>query len=498
MTISGPAQILVVEDELVVGELIVQVLERAGYRAVLVSQGYDALERLAANRYDLMITDLRMPGMGGVELVERTRDLFPDVDIMVLTAHATLESAIQILKMGAYDYILKPFDIPDLTNKVDQCLARRFERLAARLAPPQALVALHRAIARAPDSDTACQEIVRLICEWFVVDELLLTFRAIWPSQVPCVSLLPTLVDIPIRIIEPAAGERDALAPVTWVRRDPWLLEGLAPTSPGGSPRHGLTIVLESAGDQLGSLQLIRHAEGGRYTESEAQSLYIYGAQLAQALLQTRAHLELLTAFSDLSEITTSAARTLVDALGAYDDSTREHSLRVADFARRLAERLGLSAQDVKTIGVAGLLHDIGKLGVAGKTLRKNGRLSEDERESVLLHPVQGAQILSGMQSLRQVVPLVRHHHERIDGGGYPDGLAGEQIPLGARLLAVVDAYDSMTSDRPYRSTLEHDEAVRRLSRGAGVQWDAELVALWLECLADEREPALAMAAMES
>jgi putative nucleotidyltransferase with HDIG domain len=186
-----------------------------------------------------------------------------------------------------------------------------------------------------------------------------------------------------------------------------------------------------------------------------------------------------------------------VQALGTYDDCTREHSLRVAEFARQLATCLGLHDAEVKTIAIAGLLHDIGKLGVAGRTLRKNGRLTETERERVLLHPVQGAQILSGMESLREVVPLVRHHHERIDGGGYPDGLCGEQIPLGARVLAVVDAYDSMTSDRPYRSTLEHREAVRRLSRGAGVQWDAELVALWLECLADRREPAPALETVE-
>jgi putative two-component system response regulator len=114
-----------------------------------------------------------------------------------------------------------------------------------------------------------------------------------------------------------------------------------------------------------------------------------------------------------------------------------------------------------------------------------------------VLHPVQGAQILSGMDSLRNIVPLVRHHHERMDGEGYPDGLVGEEIPLGARLLAVVDAYDSMTSDRPYRSTLEQREAVRRLSRGAGVQWDSRLVALWLECLADLRELAPAHLPLE-
>ncbi|MFO7696423.1 MAG: response regulator, partial [Anaerolineae bacterium] len=233
MTISGPAQILVVEDELVVGELIVQVLERAGYSAALASQGYEALDRLAANRYDLMITDLRMPGMGGVELVERSREAHPDVDIMVLTAHATLDSAIQVLKMGARDYILKPFDVMDLTDKVERCLAQHFERLAARHAPPEPLVALHRAIARSVDPEGACTEIVRQICEWFVVDDLLLTFSTPWLIQVPCISLLPTVVDIPVSIAEVPDVGRDRHWTDFPATADPWLLADLAPASPG-------------------------------------------------------------------------------------------------------------------------------------------------------------------------------------------------------------------------------------------------------------------------
>jgi putative nucleotidyltransferase with HDIG domain len=497
MTASGPARILVVDDEAAVGELLVQVLQRAGHQAVSALNGLQALDLLAAQQPDLMVTDLRMPGMGGMELVEHSRALHPDVDIMVLTAHATLESAIQALKLGAQDYIIKPFDVRDLTDKVNRCLTGRFERLAARHAPPGPLVALHKTLARSVDPLGACRDIIELISDWFVVDDLSLQFSSPWADSEPCIGLLGKLSGLPAAIVPCSAGELEDLL-VSLVRGgDPWRMQELTPASVEETPRHALTVLVESGGSQLGVLRLVRNAAGGPYTESEAQSLYIFGAQLALAVLQARTRAELLAAFSDLSEVNTAAARTLVEALGAYDECTREHSQRVAEYARQLALRVGLGQEHVETIAIAGLLHDIGKLGVGGRTLRKSGRLTEAERERVLLHPVQGAQILSGMESLSEVVPLVRHHHERFDGTGYPDGLAGGLIPLGARILAVVDAYDSMTSDRPYRSTLDQREAQRRLSSGAGLQWDPGLVELWLDGLAFVNCPANAAAALE-
>jgi putative nucleotidyltransferase with HDIG domain len=483
MTASGPARILVVDDEAVVGELLVQVLQRAGHEAVSAVNGLQALDLLAAQQPDLMVTDLRMPGMGGMELVEHSRALHPDLDIMVLTAHATLESAIQALKLGAQDYIIKPFDVRDLTDKVNRCLTERFERLAARHAPPGPLVALHKTLARSADPLSACRDIIQLISEWFVVDDLSLQFSAPWSQSEACIGLGGKTGGLPVTIVPCAAGEIEDLLASIAGGGDPWRMQDLAPASRDETRRHALTVLVESGGNQLGVLRLVRNAAGGPYTESEAQSLYIFGAQLALAVLQARTRSELLSAFSDLSEVNTAAARTLVEALGTYDECTRSHSQRVADYARQLALRVGLGQEQVETIAIAGLLHDIGKLGVGGRTLRKSGRLTETERERVLLHPVQGAQILSGMESLSEVVPLVRHHHERFDGTGYPDGVVGEQIPLGARILAVVDAYDSMTSDRPYRSTLDQREALRRLSRGAGLQWDPGLVELWLDGL---------------
>ena len=494
MTLTGSARILVVDDEPDVGALIVQVLERAGYRARAAGNGAEALDCLARASYDLVITDLRMPIMSGVELVEHIGDLYPDVGSMVLTAHATLESAIQVLKMGAQDYVVKPFDVQELTQKVARCLAEREERLAARHAPPAQLLSLHRTIARAPDPESACRDIFSMIERWFVVDSALLTLATPYAVEDTCSRLAKEMKDLPTQVVTLSPVELEATGAAVFSGDEPWVLHELPPEQPSLPGRYAVTVLLESGGHRLGTLRLARAAAGGAYTPSDAQALYILGAQFALTLRQAHTRRELRAAVENLSEMNMGAAQALVDALGTYDDDTRAHSRRVSEYARRLAARAGLEATEVESIAIAGLLHDIGKLGVSGRTLRKNGRLTETERRRVLLHPVQGAQILMGMESLREIVPLVRHHHERWDGTGYPDALGGNGIPVGARILAIVDAYDSMTSDRPYRSTLDSHEARRRLKRGAGSQWDARLVDLWLECLEEMELAAVATA----
>jgi len=487
VTVSGPAGILVVDDEPAVCDVVTQVLQRAGYRAVPASSGMEALALLRDGPFDVMVTDLRMPGMGGPELVERTRALYPDVDIIVLTAYATVESAIRLLRLGARDYILKPFDVQDLTSKVAHCISDRLARLASRQAPPEPLLALHRVVAGAATVEEACQEIIALIADRFVVDTISLALFEPWSAPEALGGALRPGLDPALRVVSP--GEPCLADASAALGRDsePWVLETL--TEPDGTS-FAVTVPLESRGVRLGLLRLERRAPAGPYLPSEAQSLGIFGAHLALAILQGRTRAEMRSALNRIGELNAGAARALVAALGIFDDSTREHSERVSEYARELACCLQLSDSQVQIVSLAGLLHDIGKIGLSGRTLRKSGSLTPAERERVLMHPVQGAEILSGMESLREVVPLVRHHHERYDGRGYPDGLSGEAIPLGARLLAVVDAYDSMTSDRPYRPTLAQEEAMRRLSRGAGAQWDPEIVAAWLDWVTGRGEPA--------
>jgi putative nucleotidyltransferase with HDIG domain len=170
--------------------------------------------------------------------------------------------------------------------------------------------------------------------------------------------------------------------------------------------------------------------------------------------------------------------RALVDALARADGDTVRHSLEVAATARRVAEQLELARPDVVEVELAALLHDVGKLRLPAAILRKAGRLSPRERELVRLHPEWGSEMVARIPGLEAVALVVRLHHERPDGDGYPHGLAGERIPVASRIVSVCDAYDAMTSDRPYREALTPREAVEELEREAGRQFDPEVVAV--------------------
>ena len=175
----------------------------------------------------------------------------------------------------------------------------------------------------------------------------------------------------------------------------------------------------------------------------------------------------------------------LANALEAKDAYTRGHSERVAGLARRMALGAGLGGGRAEVIAQAGLLHDLGKIAVPEVILRKAGPLSPEEWEIMRRHPVVGAQIVAPLEFFDEGAVILRHHHERLDGSGYPDGLRGELIPLGARIVAVADVYDALTSDRPYRPGLSHGEALERLLAEAGRTLDERLATLCVEILAD-------------
>ena len=172
-------------------------------------------------------------------------------------------------------------------------------------------------------------------------------------------------------------------------------------------------------------------------------------------------------------------------ALEAKDAYTRGHGERVGAWSRRLAARLALPSDQVERVGQAGLLHDIGKIGVPENVLRKRGALDEDEWSAMRRHPLVGAQIVGPFETLAGVDVLIRHHHERLDGRGYPDGLAGGAIPLGCRIIAVADVYDALTSDRPYRAAWPHERALACLLGQAGTALDADVVTALVDLVGD-------------
>ncbi|MDI7252887.1 MAG: HD-GYP domain-containing protein, partial [Actinomycetota bacterium] len=191
--------------------------------------------------------------------------------------------------------------------------------------------------------------------------------------------------------------------------------------------------------------------------------------------------------FESLEEIYIEVITALANAIDARDAYTHGHSNRVMEYSVALAEGMGLSPEEVDVIRHASILHDVGKIGIREKILKKPGLLTEEERREMEYHPFIGTRILQSVKLLEPVMPLVYHHHERYDGTGYPDGLKGEEIPLGSRIIAVADAFESMTSDRPYRKALPLEEALAELRRGAGRQFDPRVVEVFLRLVEEGR-----------
>jgi putative nucleotidyltransferase with HDIG domain len=183
-----------------------------------------------------------------------------------------------------------------------------------------------------------------------------------------------------------------------------------------------------------------------------------------------------------------SFATALVATLDARDRYTAGHSAAVATYALDIAKRLGLSAQEQQLSHLCGLVHDIGKVGLPAGLLEKPGPLTPEERRLMEEHPVIGERILANVDDYDEIAQIVRHHHERVDGEGYPDRLAAQDIPLISRIIAVADAYDAMISDRPYRDAMPSDVARLRIARAVGKQFDTTVVAAFEAILADAPE----------
>ncbi|GAV22827.1 HD-GYP domain-containing protein [Carboxydothermus pertinax] len=197
--------------------------------------------------------------------------------------------------------------------------------------------------------------------------------------------------------------------------------------------------------------------------------------------------------YSDLRESYLSTIRALVAALEAKDPYTRGHSERVSDLSVEIAREMGMKPEELENIRFMALLHDVGKIGILDTVLNKKGTLDPEEKDLIQEHPVLGSKIVEEIPFLKQCAGMVRHHHERFDGTGYPDKISGEKIPLGARIIAVADTYDAMTSNRPYRPALTKEQAKREIEQNAGCQHDPQVVKAFLRVIEwfDPREKEL-------
>ncbi len=331
MPTTASPRILIVDDEVEITEILADLLSE-DYECVRAGSAEHALSQLADNQFQLVISDITMPGMSGLEMIPHVKDRSPETVVVMISGMQTVESAIGALRLGAFDYLMKPFDL----RQVEAVVKRALEHY-------ELVVAKQR-----------------------------------------------------------------------------------------------------------------------------------YENHLEELVEQRTAELD--RALNSLEGAYRSTLKALTAALETRDSETHGHSERVVSYSLRLGREYGLNSDQMKSLEFGSLLHDIGKIGVPDSILRKPAKLTEEEWVRMREHPVHGQQILRGIEFLQGASRVVAQHHEQWDGSGYPLGLRAEEIDICARIFAVADAFDAITSDRVYRRGKSYEAAAQELDDWAGRQFDPKIV----------------------
>lgn len=472
---SSEARILVIDDERPILNLVRSFLESKGIGCHTTTDPREALEILGRRPMDLILTDLHMEGLSGVEVLERARAIDPETIVILMTGKPTVDTAVRSFKAEAYDYLTKPFDLEDLHDVVQRALEKqRLRRENAALKDTLTLYQISRAVNASVDE----REIVEMVLE-SIRDELEADRVEMFILEKGRLQRWDRDRDDQ----EGDAGVARRLADEVIHRGDGILFpEGENESVELGSvARSAIAVPLVGHGQVTGAVVALRTDGKRGFHPGHLQTMTILAANVASVMEDARKTRLVIESRAGLVEANTATIGALVSALDAREHETQVHSIRVTEYALRLARDVGYPSSAMIDLKFGAMLHDIGKIGISDRILLKPGPLTEEEWTEMRLHPLIGYRILSEIRFLQDAAEIVLHHHERWDGEGYPKGLAGEDIPLGARLFSVVDTFDSMTRERPYRGALDYDAVVHELKRCSGTQFDPRLVDAFLD-----------------
>ena len=478
---------LLVDDEATIRAVVGEFLEANGYRAVHAGGPAEALARLADGRISAAVLDLGLPGMDGIELSRRIHRADPDLPIVILTGQGTLGTAIEGMHQGIFDFFEKAtLDLGALERSVRRGVQQK-----------RILTENRQLLAQLQNSNrllTAFQSMTKMMAEEPHLDRLLnvvvASARDLCRATAVRVVLLRPAHQGGL-VVQSAAG--DGGEAVTGMRLAPGQSitacvaernERVQLERPSDDPRYsarcddmpasarGFLAVPLRHGAVTGALLVAGGVAAGLGPE-EGDLLARLGVQAAaaidNALFRERAD-NFFTHTSDM----------LVDLLERIDVFYAGHSRRVAALADMVSRRLGLGEAERRTIHYAALLHDIGKIKLKPGLLSADRRLTAEEVRLVQQHPVLGVEMLRPITVWEDALPIIHGHHERWDGRGYPAGLAGDDIPLGARIVAVVEVFDAITRDTPYGPKRTPAEAITELEAFAGTQFDPRVVRLFV------------------
>jgi len=480
--VSNGYKIMLVDDEIGIVDSLSIVLTKAGYTTVGFTDPYIAIESLSKEVFDIVILDFLMNTIHGDEVVRRIREFNSDVYIIILTGHKDLAPPVETIRaLDIQGYCEKNDRFDQLILLIESAVKSIEQRKTIyefKEGLNRILDAVPKIYSLRPIGDIL-QNILREIMDFMNSSDGFILIDDIINDNINGKTLF--------RGLGKYFGSIEEFAS----RLNPELMECI------GQARMDKKVLCLPDGIILPLINGYQSIMGVIYIESSSYNdrtklLEMFSSQASAALNNSLLHSiistkneELLKTYDELKERYMDTIEVLRLAVDAKDVYTRGHSERVGYYSRKIGELFKLSVSELEILNVGGVFHDIGKIGTTDDILLKTDKLSPREYEEIKKHPLKGAHILSAVSMFKDVVPLVKYHHERIDGKGYPSGLKGEEIPFFARILSVADAFDAMTSDRLYRNKLGVDEAKKQLIEGAGVQFDVNVVKAFVQLIDD-------------
>jgi len=501
--------ILFVDDEESILNVVTEFFKRQGYRIFTAGNGAAAMKIIENEKVDCCFTDINMPVMNGIDLAENIRMHDNTMPVIVMTGYPSLENTIQTIKNGVVDFLIKPVNL----KQMELCMQRVLRQRGLFIEN----ILLKEEVRGKERLETLNQELLYKIEELNILNKIMSKFTSI----VSAADVFKRAVDLALDIshadftnfhitnesvqrpfiiasAKAGSGETGEMkspgehlssqtgSPMTSFidpsAMDPLIMEVVSDEIPllisqnngaRGLPENLLSLMLvplKIREKVFGVLTAGLHKGEARFSEKD---LY-YLAVMAQSAAQS---IENLALYENIYENLFATLYAFVNAVEARDLYTRQHSSRVTGISLIIGRQLNCTGEELDILNFAGHLHDIGKIGIRDDILLKPGRLTQDEFEKIKQHPAIGANILEQLGMWEKERQIIRCHHERFDGTGYPDGLKEKQIPFLARILSVADVYDAMASDRAYRKRMEERIILKVIHEGSGTQFDPKVVA---------------------
>jgi putative nucleotidyltransferase with HDIG domain len=476
-------EVLVVDDNAALLRFLVSAFSANGCRVKHAAAAEAALTLLGQQSFDLVVSDITMPGLSGFDLLRAVKRRHPGTPVVLITGNPSVKSAVFGLRHGAYDYLPKPFSIREIQEMLSRVRADRqkwngqlplpaglSEELSRRQSSIEVMSRIGDLAQQGLKMSAFMEQVLRLIAQSIENDCSLVLLRdeegAFSYSHQGAGGLVT-------RVLESLqSGFADIVA--ADVR------ETVSISGPGDG-LDTIAAVIPGIGQRTGILCLAREIARGGFLPDERAMVAGY-AQTAALGLQNRIPRQIVEG----NLVATITA--FVKAIESKDRYLKGHSARVALYAVEVARALDMTTDLAEVVRRGAMLHDLGKLSLMDAILRTPDRLTAEDLTIIKSHPLVGAKILQSLRFLAGEARVVRHHHERFDGTGYPNRLKGEDIPLAARVVTVADVFDAMRSNRPYRTALTAVEAREEISRGCGSHFDPAVVGAFLRIPLDRLE----------